>query len=86
MALGEEGGAGGVLEDFSDAVVGFGGAFEVLVGADLSSDFFSLRVADICQLLGNVMRSTIGLEREKRFELGDTGGWRIWEWTLPVLE
>ena len=31
-----------MLEDFSDAVVGFGGTLEILVGADLSSNFFSL--------------------------------------------
>ncbi len=42
MFLAEQGGAGGVLEDFSDAVVGFGRAFEVVPGADLLFDFFAL--------------------------------------------
>ena len=31
-----------MLEDFSDAVVGFGRAFEVVPGADLLLDFFAL--------------------------------------------
>ena len=31
-----------MLEDFADAVVGFGGAFEVFVGADLLADVLGL--------------------------------------------
>lgn len=41
-ALGDEGGAGGVLKDLTDAVVGLGGAFEVLVGANLLADILGL--------------------------------------------
>lgn len=44
MFLAKQGGAGGVLEDLSDAVVGFGGAFEVVSGADLLFDLFALRL------------------------------------------
>ena len=40
--FGKEGRTSGVLEDFSDAFVGFGAAFEVVSGADLLLDFFAL--------------------------------------------
>jgi len=40
--VGEKGGARGVLEDFADAVVGFGGTFQVFVGADLLADILGL--------------------------------------------
>lgn len=38
----EHGGAGGVLEDFSDAFVGLRRALEVFVGSDLFAYVFSL--------------------------------------------
>ena len=38
----QQGGASGVLKDFSNAVVGFGGAFEVVSCAYLLLDFFTL--------------------------------------------
>ena len=40
--LGEESSAGGVLEDFSDAFIGLGAAFEVVAGAYLLLDFVAL--------------------------------------------
>lgn len=40
--LGEQRGAGGVLEDLPHAFVGFGRAFEVVFRADLLLDFLAL--------------------------------------------
>lgn len=41
-SFGHHRGAGGVLEDFSDAFVGSGRTFEVFMGADLLADVFGL--------------------------------------------
>ena len=41
-----------MLEHFADALVGFGGALEVLLGADLLADIFGLcsDVLSVCML------------------------------------
>lgn len=49
----QQGGTGGVLENFADALVGLGRALEVLVGADLLADFLTLCAVlamDLCQM------------------------------------
>jgi len=45
-----------VLKDFADAVVGFGGAFEVFVGADLLADVLGLRECYVSMEVRGVRR------------------------------
>jgi len=54
--VGQKGGARGVLKDFADAVVGFGGAFEVFVGADLLADVLGLRECYVSMEVRGVRR------------------------------
>ena len=59
---GQEGCAGGVLEDLADALVRLGGAFEVFLCADLLTDVLGL-CTDRCQradLLHSVMLKMLG--------------------------
>lgn len=52
-----EGGTGGVLEDLTDTLVGAGRAFEVLVGADLLTDLFTLnKRVNICSSYNESVR------------------------------